>query len=299
MTEQSKNHEPIITDSDFHLCSHVKGDSFPTCKRTVKCLVIILCLKGMIRYEHNNKTMYAKVGDLIILNSEQTIANMQQFYDFEGTVLMASEKIVPLLPYQQTSYLTLKRNLEDKPIISLKQEDIETIKLNLQLLNCFINKHNNEETVFKVAQMLFNEFILSQKETSRIDSTTDKPDLLVIAERFAELVAEKSCKNINVTRCCEQLKYTSGKLAKAVKEYYKISPHKYITLKKLDKSFEFLQNTSYSIQEISERLTFSSESAFCRTFKKYTDITPLQFFHLAPRQQQDIIRRTIPYQIFP
>ncbi len=282
-------------DNNFYLCDHARGDCFPTCKRVVKCLIIILCLKGMIRYEHNNKTMHAKVGDLIILNSEQTIANQQPFYDFEGTVLMVSEKMVSQLPYQQMSYLTLKRHLEALPIISLKQEDMETIKLNFQLLNSHIIRHSNEQSILKTTQVLFNEFILSQEGKS----ITDKSGHLIIATRFAELVAENYRKKINVAWCCKQLKYSSAKLVQAVKEYYQITPHEYIIQKKLAKSFDYLSNTSYSIQKISERLMFVSESAFCRTFKKYTKTTPRHFRHSTLGQQQDIIHHTIPYRIFP
>ncbi len=285
--------------NDFYLCEHVRGDSFPTCKRMVKCLIIILCQKGMIRYEHNDKTMHAKVGDLIILNPEQMVASQQPFYDFEGTVLMVSEKIVPQLPYQQMSYLALKRHLEAIPVISLKQEDLEPIKLNFQLLNNCINRHNNEQSILRITQVLFNDFILSQEKTAPVDGTIDKSDLLAIANRFAELVAENYRKRINVAWCCRQLNYSSAKLVQAVKEYYQITPHEYIILRKLNKSFDLLTNTSYSVKEISERLTFASGSAFCRTFKKHTETTPRHFRHSTLGQQQDIIHHTIPYRIFP
>ncbi len=287
------------TGNDFYLCDHVRGEHFTTDKRVAKCLIIILCKKGLVRYEHNNKTMYAKVGDLIIVNIEQTIANQQSFYDFEGSALMISKQILPQLPYQQMSYLTLKRQLEANPIISLKQEDIESIKLNFQLLNSYINQHHYEQTVFRTIQVLFNEFILSLKAPTQADRSEKESSHIKTATRFADLVAQNPNKKIKVKWCCEQLEQTPSQLTQAVKEYYNITPHVYITLKKLDNSFKFLKNTNYRIQEIAKRLIFTSGSEFCRFFKKHTKTTPHQFHQLTTDQQDDLIRRTIPYQIFP
>ncbi len=310
MKTQPKNHVQTIhqplsqstveefSNDDFCLYDHIKEDGFLPRKSVVRYIIIILCIKGMIKYEHNDKTMCAKVGDLIIFNSEQKIANQQSYFDFEGTMLMISEQMLPLLPYQRMSYQTLKRRLEAHPVISLRQEDLESIKLNLQLLSLYTNKHYNEETVLKTTQLLFNEFILSQEGTNLEDGTKDKSSHLTIANRFAELVADNTNKRINVTWCCKKLNYSSTKLVQAVKEYFQVTPHEYIKLKKLDISFTLLKS-KLSVHEISERLTFSSVSTFCRTFKKYTKTTPRQFHQLTTDQQDDITRHTIPYQIFP
>lgn len=285
--------------NDFYLYDHVRGGHFPTGKRVAKCLIIILCRKGLIRYEHNNKTMYAKVGDLIIVNVEQTIANQQSFFDFEGSVLMISKQILPQLPYQQMSYLTLKRQLEASPIISLRQEDMESIKLNFQLLSSYINQHHYEQTVFRTTQVLFNEFILSQKTPTTADRSEEKSNHIKIAIQFADLVALNPFKRIKVEWCCEQLKQPPSQLTQAVKVYYNMTPHEYITLKRLRYAFDLLNNTDYSILKIAEQLIFVSGSEFCRFFKKHTKITPRQFRQLTPAQQDDLIRRTIPYRIFP
>ncbi len=286
-------------EQDFYLYEHVTGDSFPTYKRTVKCLIIVLCIKGMVKYEQNDKTMQAKVGDLIILCSEQQIANQHPFYGFEGIMLTISEHILPQLPYQHMSYQALRRYLEINPIISLKQEEIEAMKQNLKLLSSYFNRHNNEQTILKTTQVLFNEFILSHKGSNLYDPDKDKSESREIVNRFEDLVGQNLRKRINVDWCCEQLKYSPDKLTKALKEYLNVTPHSYIILKKLNCSFTRLIGRKRSIHEISEELMFTSESEFCRTFKRYTNTTPLQFCRLAPDQQQDIIRHTIPYQISP
>ena len=290
--------ESDSTDRDFYLCEHITGDNFPTCKRIVKYLIIVLCVKGMVKYEQNDKTMQAKVGDLIILSSAHKVANQQAFYGFEGTMLMVSEQMLPLLPYQQMSYQALKKHLETNPIISLRQDEMEVIQMNLKLLHSYITKHNGKQTIFNTTQVLFNEFILSHKRTNPDESDKAKSDIVC---RFQDLVEANYCKRINMDWCCKQLKYSPDKLTKAIMEHFNITPHSYIMLKKLNYSFVCLMNTKSKpcIREIAERLMFVSESAFCRTFKKYTHTTPLQFYHLTLGQQQDIIRRTIPYQNFP
>ncbi|MBQ2614901.1 MAG: AraC family transcriptional regulator [Clostridia bacterium] len=56
-----------------------------------------------------------------------------------------------------------------------------------------------------------------------------------------------------------------------------ISPSEYITIIKINKAKEYLENTDYSISQISELTGFSSQNYFARTFKKYVGISPKQF----------------------
>lgn len=298
---QARNYakEGYFLDNDFFFYDHIKEENIPNNKRTLKCFLFIFCKKGMIRYERNDKTLYAKVNDIIILNSEQIVANHHLFYNFEGTALMISDHILPLLPYQQMSYLALKKNLEAKPIIRLKQEDIDILKQTLQLIKGYSRKQNkfSKQSVFNIAQPLFNEFILKQDETMLPINIKKKTSEYFLANRFAALVEENINNKINVSWCCKQLKYTSSKLLRAIQEYYHLTPQKYIELKKIDFSFTLLLSTSLSIEEISHKLKFVSASSYCRSFKRFTHTTPRHFRSLALGQQQSIILHTIPYQI--
>ncbi len=291
--------EGYFLDNDFFFYDHVKEENIPNNKRTMKCFLFIFCKKGMIRYERNDKTLYAKVNDIIILNSEQIVANHHLFYNFEGTALMISDHILPLLPYQQMSYFALKKNLEAKPIIRLKKEDIDILKQTLQLIKGYSNKQNkfSKQSVFNIAQPLFNELILKQERTIPPISIDKKTSDYFLANRFAELVEDNINNKINVNWCCRQLKYTSSKLLKIIQEYYHLTPQKYIELKKINYSFTLLLSTNLSIQEISYKLKFSSASSYCRSFKRFTHTTPRHFRSLALGQQQSIILHTIPYQI--
>ena len=290
--------EGYFLDNDFFFYDHVKEENIPNNKRTLKCFLFVFCKKGMVRYECNNKTLYAKVNDIIILNSEQIVANHHLFYNFEGTALMISNHILPLLPYRQMSYLALKKNLEANPIIRLKQEDIDILKHTLQLIKGYSSKQNkfSKQSVFNIAQPLFNEFILNQDETIPPINIDKKTSDHFLAVNFARLVEENINKKINVNWCCQQLKYTSAKLLKVIQEYYHITPQKYIELKKIDFSFTLLLSTDLSIEEISHKLKFISASSYCRSFKRLTHTTPRHFRSLAIVQQRNIILHTIPYQ---
>ncbi len=51
----------------------------------------------------------------------------------------------------------------------------------------------------------------------------------------------------------------------------------YITEVRINKAKELLQNTQYSIAEISEKIGFANSSYFYKTFKKYNGVTPNDF----------------------
>ncbi len=55
------------------------------------------------------------------------------------------------------------------------------------------------------------------------------------------------------------------------------APKQYITLRKIEKAKEMLQNTSLKIDQISDSLGYSNIHYFYRMFKKATNQTPLQF----------------------
>ena len=298
---QAKNFakEGYFLDNDFFFYDHVKEENIPNNKRTMKCFLFVFCKKGMIRYERNDKTLYAKVNDIIILNSEQIVANHHLFYNFEGTALMVSAHILPMLPYHRMSYFALKKNLEANPIIRLKQEDVDILKLTLQLIKDYSSKQNkfSKQSVFNITQPLFNEFILGQNETVSSVNSDKKTSEQILVNRFVELVEDNIYKKISVNWCCKQLNYTSTKLLKVIEKYYHITPHKYIELKKINLSFTLLLSTNFSIEEISHKLKFFSASSYCRTFKRLTHVTPHHFRSLTLGQQQGIILHTIPYQI--
>lgn len=58
------------------------------------------------------------------------------------------------------------------------------------------------------------------------------------------------------------------------KKYIKMSPHRYILGRRLQKARNMLAGGSLSIKEISAECGFSNLESFYRAFKKYFDITP-------------------------
>jgi len=56
-----------------------------------------------------------------------------------------------------------------------------------------------------------------------------------------------------------------------------MSPKQYITKAKMEKAIFYLRNTTLSIEEIAEKLSYSTTTHFINTFSKLYNVTPLNF----------------------
>ncbi|MGN0399965.1 MAG: helix-turn-helix domain-containing protein [Blautia sp.] len=68
-----------------------------------------------------------------------------------------------------------------------------------------------------------------------------------------------------------------GRFAHLFKEETGVSPMEYLNRERIDTARHLLSDSGYSISEISNFLTFSSESHFISVFKKHTGMTPKKY----------------------
>ncbi|GAA0181998.1 hypothetical protein SH2C18_44490 [Clostridium sediminicola] len=172
----------------------------------------------------------------------------------------------------------------------------ETILFNTDTLNkkVYAKFNNNSEIKY-----IMNEIV------REMDNKKDNYDVLVkmyffqlfifLSRIFDEKrIKEKKVSNTYVDNALEfihenyNMKLSPKIISKAVhissdyllhifKEHTGQSVMEYITIKRIDKSKELLQNTSKTISTIAHDLGFSNSQYFSTLFKKYIEMTPNQF----------------------
>lgn len=81
----------------------------------------------------------------------------------------------------------------------------------------------------------------------------------------------------SVKSISEALTYSEYYLSHLFKEKMGITIKEYLSKKKIAHASELLLNSTLTVEQIAEQLGFSSAYAFRRSFKKYTDCSPIEF----------------------
>lgn len=93
---------------------------------------------------------------------------------------------------------------------------------------------------------------------------------------------------ISVEAVAEAVGVSSGYLSHLFKKEVGVSVSEYVRQKKIETATNLLKYSPYSMVEIANRLSFSSQSHFIQTFKKSVGMTPLKYREKYGRSQWDV-----------
>lgn len=113
--------------------------------------------------------------------------------------------------------------------------------------------------------------IISKKALETIDNV---PFIIKNALKFID---NNIHKNIKLADVAKQTQWKSQHFNKLVNQYLGISVHKYITIKKIEKSISMLVETNLSVSDVATEFGFKSVSNFTFIFKRITGKTPNHF----------------------
>jgi AraC family transcriptional regulator len=69
-------------------------------------------------------------------------------------------------------------------------------------------------------------------------------------------------------------------LAASFQKYFGVSVGEFVRLRRIEQAREMLSHTDHPLSEVALLLGFSDQSHFCRTFKKQTGLSPLEYRRL-------------------
>ncbi len=92
-------------------------------------------------------------------------------------------------------------------------------------------------------------------------------------------IVEKKMVNpgFKVDDICEEIGMSRSSLFRKIKALTKMSPNNFIRSLRLKKAAHYIENSDYSIAEISYKVGFSDPSYFSKQFKKYFKIPPSDY----------------------
>lgn len=124
--------------------------------------------------------------------------------------------------------------------------------------------HDQTETVKEI----YKNCILLTRETQNADDTLEAI-LTYVREHFAE--------NIYVETVGDAMGFHPKYLSRIFKERTGVNMSEYITLLRITKAKDLLENTEKSVGEISEEVGFENRTTFFRSFKKLESVSPNEY----------------------
>ena len=133
-----------------------------------------------------------------------------------------------------------------------------------------IKTYKNAEDIF----IYLNSFILELVDDIFILTQNKQVSLLKEARMF---ISTNYYKNLTLDDVAGSVCLSSSYLSHIFREKLNCTVNNYITRVRIEKSIEFMSMRELSIQEISEKVGFNSQSYFTKIFKKYIGVTPITY----------------------
>jgi len=104
-----------------------------------------------------------------------------------------------------------------------------------------------------------------------------KPDLSECLQSAVTFIDANLERELSVKEISKNANSSKSTLYKNFRTHFNCTVSEYIHTKRIERATELLTKTNLSIEEISQRVGFSSASYFCRIFKKQTGFVPVKY----------------------
>lgn len=104
-----------------------------------------------------------------------------------------------------------------------------------------------------------------------------RPDLNESMQKAVSYISENLGKDLSVKNISKNVNVSKSVLYKNFHTHFGCTVGEYIHSKRVEKSIELITKTDLSIEEISQKVGFSSASYFSKIFKKQIGIAPLKY----------------------
>ena len=124
------------------------------------------------------------------------------------------------------------------------------------------------QSVSNIAIMLTKHLLLEKMLT---------PDFDEGIERAVSYIEENLAEDLSIRNISRGVNISKSVLYKKFHTVFDCTVSEYINTQRVEKSLDLLTKADFSIEEISQKVGFSSTSYYSKVFKKIKGITPLKY----------------------
>jgi AraC family transcriptional regulator len=116
-------------------------------------------------------------------------------------------------------------------------------------------------------------------------ATTTEPPLADRSRRrftaATDFVEEHLDRKIGLSELASLVALSVSQFAHAFKAEYGVSPHRYLTVRRIERAKALLRTTDDTVASIAQRAGFASQAHFSQSFGKVVGVTPTAYRHAA------------------
>ena len=266
-------------DRDFAVLSDISQIPFFEYPTRVEEAVSLICLRGTVEASVNLKRYVFGASQIVIILPEQILQYHHISEDFFGHFVVMSKRFIDLLQMNIQDTVPLFLYLRENPAMLLSPVELELCLDYYSMLDKTVrmgDNPNRKETVkylslalFYSANTIFRRHHISQKgQRSRKE---------IIFGSFYKLAQSHHKEHRSVEFYASELNLTPKYLTTVVRETTGKTAHDWIREYVILSAKALLKSTNMTIQEISEKLNFPSQSFFGKYFKRMVGMSPREY----------------------
>ena len=238
-----------------------------------------LCLRGSLAFKLNYAEFEVSSGGFFVILPHRLFSVVSSSSDLELKIFLVSADFILSLPVSPDFQLLKKTDI--CPCLQLEDSAPEDI----QVLYRMMERYDGEEmSVIQVRDALMCSVIFIVSSSFERMEQPEKQKLSrseMLTRRFFDLLLENYRTERTASFYADSLCVTSKYLSTVVKQTTGYPLLSWVYDIVILAAKRYLKTTSFTIQQVSEVLNFSTPSSFVRFFRQHTGYTPLEYRHKA------------------
>ncbi len=261
----------VVNNSDIY---QIPQPSYPV---RMKNYVVAFCFSGTARVTIDTISYDISANNVMLLPPE-CVLNINEMKDPKATFLVFSQpygkEIITQCSAIWNSLDGMMRNVKHQVTMEEGGMILNYIKRLSDYCNDATNKYRREIIKLQIVSFLHDLCNACVKEDSQESYLSREMEIF---RNFFQLASQNFKKEHSVAFYADKLCISPKYLSMAVKQAVNKTPSETIQGFLIQESKVLLKNTNMTIKQISNELNFQNPSFFCRYFRKYVGVSPIEY----------------------
>lgn len=239
--------------------------------------IVVICLQGTVKGSINLKQYHENAPCVFILLPDHILQYEYFSDDFSGLFIVISKEFGDNLLINMQDRFPFFLAVHNNPHSSFSSEELETMIDYFTILQKIIRKKDNPHRIEIVKHFIQAFFYSSSYQFHKIPDKLYKTKQDLLVEKFLSCVHVNHNKERSLAFYADKLCLTPKYLSKVIKETSGSSANTWINNYVILEAKVLLKSSNLTIEEISEKLNFPSQSFFGKYFKRQVKLSPIEY----------------------
>lgn len=237
----------------------------------------LLCSRGTLKASVNLQEYTIEAPAIFIVVSGKIVQYKSVSDDFSGYFMLMSKKFLTDLLSGPRERLPVFLSVLDYPLVQLTEEDLASVSGFYLMLQKEIRQTQNPYRLETLRHLVQAMFYSTGYKLHKISNSSNKTKHEILMEEFINLVKAHFRKEREAGFYATKLKLTPKYLSKLIRDNSNKSVNDWINDYVVLEAKALLKSTNMTIQQISDELSFPSQSFFGKYFKRLVGVSPKEY----------------------